>query len=381
VGIVGTTNYGYNDIFFVLVDTSGNVLLKRSYGRDDRREDAIDICQTEGGFGILALDINPGLGTSGNILLLRVDDNGDSLWSQIYGEEGKDYLPGRILALNDGGFVFSGLSVGPNYDPGEPFLVRTDENGGVIWQRGYGDEGVEAFLGILQTGEDEFAVVTGSPTQNDPEGWYNRQITWIDGDGEILYAGDLILVPIHLSPRQFIRTTDGGYAICGDDFWMLRTDADGNELYQKVFGDTTEGQWSDAYAICATSDSSFAMGGIGPRDGVGGRWTTLMRLGPEVWPNAVREPDTAPQVFMLYPAFPNPFNSKTTIGYSLPQERNVVLEVYNLSGQRVQTLFSGSQRSGVYTISLDGASMTSGIYIAVLQAGEYFTAAKLEIVR
>jgi len=78
-----------------------------------------------------------------------------------------------------------------------------------------------------------------------------------------------------------------------------------------------------------------------------------------------------PDVLMLYPNFPNPFNPSTMINYQLPMVSDVELSVYNLLGQKIKTLVSERQEAGTYQVKWDGRSdmgksVSNGIYYAVL---------------
>ena len=88
-----------------------------------------------------------------------------------------------------------------------------------------------------------------------------------------------------------------------------------------------------------------------------------------------------PDHCFMSPTFPNPFNSTTTISYGLPYPGNVSLQVYNLSGQRITTLFEGYRQAGVYTANLYANDLPSGVYVYSLQAGRWKSARKLVLVR
>ncbi|MBT7790672.1 MAG: T9SS type A sorting domain-containing protein [Calditrichaeota bacterium] len=78
--------------------------------------------------------------------------------------------------------------------------------------------------------------------------------------------------------------------------------------------------------------------------------------------------------FGLTTAFPNPFNSTTTIVYSLPHLSDVTLQVYNLAGQKVTTLFEGKRQTGVYNTNMTAYNLPTGIYILKMEAsGQVFT--------
>ncbi len=66
--------------------------------------------------------------------------------------------------------------------------------------------------------------------------------------------------------------------------------------------------------------------------------------------------------------FPNPFNPNTVITYGISEESSVSLLVFNMKGQKVRTLFDGTQVAGSYAIEWDGKDsqgreVASGIYL------------------
>jgi chitinase len=75
-----------------------------------------------------------------------------------------------------------------------------------------------------------------------------------------------------------------------------------------------------------------------------------------------------PKEFELAQNYPNPFNPTTTINYSLPSDANVTLDVYNMLGQKVVTLFSGIQTTGEHQANFNGANLASGVYIYRMEA-------------
>ena len=66
--------------------------------------------------------------------------------------------------------------------------------------------------------------------------------------------------------------------------------------------------------------------------------------------------------YELKEAYPNPFNPSTVISYQLPVSSNVMLSVYNLQGQLVETLVNEMQETGSYSVNFDGADLASGVY-------------------
>lgn len=86
--------------------------------------------------------------------------------------------------------------------------------------------------------------------------------------------------------------------------------------------------------------------------------------------------------YSLQQNFPNPFNPTTSIRFSLPQASNVMLKVYNLSGQEVATLINNQLvATGVQEISFNGANLASGLYFYTLTAGSYKETKKMMLIK
>ncbi len=70
-----------------------------------------------------------------------------------------------------------------------------------------------------------------------------------------------------------------------------------------------------------------------------------------------------PQRLLLFPNYPNPFNSSTKIRYFLPRSGLVRLAIYDILGRRVATLFTGFQNAGYKSLSWEPKGLFSGIYL------------------
>jgi len=75
-----------------------------------------------------------------------------------------------------------------------------------------------------------------------------------------------------------------------------------------------------------------------------------------------------PAEFGIISAYPNPFNSRMTVKYSLPESGIVNLSVFDLTGRQVLELASSQQKTGVHSVTLDGKALASGIYFVELHA-------------
>lgn len=78
-----------------------------------------------------------------------------------------------------------------------------------------------------------------------------------------------------------------------------------------------------------------------------------------------------PQSFEISGIYPNPFNARTTIRFGLPEAAPVNIEIYNISGQLVETILNESRRAGYHEIIWDASSVSSGIYLCKIKIGNF----------
>lgn len=83
--------------------------------------------------------------------------------------------------------------------------------------------------------------------------------------------------------------------------------------------------------------------------------------------------------------FPNPFNPSTEISFSVPQNSDVTIKIYDLTGKEVSTLVKGFYEKGKYSVPFNGSNFASGVYFykmtATGAAGEYSDTKKLELIK
>ena len=79
--------------------------------------------------------------------------------------------------------------------------------------------------------------------------------------------------------------------------------------------------------------------------------------------------------------FPNPFNPATTIAFSLREEQQVSLKVYNITGQVVAQLTSGTLTAGEHQFTFDGSKLSSGVYFYRLVAGSNTIVKKINLIK
>jgi plastocyanin len=79
-------------------------------------------------------------------------------------------------------------------------------------------------------------------------------------------------------------------------------------------------------------------------------------------PTNTNDPIATPSQFGIAQNYPNPFNARTTIGFSLPRAGHATVEVFNLLGQRMETLLDGKLSAGSHDVIWDAGNIQSGVF-------------------
>ncbi len=116
-------------------------------------------------------------------------------------------------------------------------------------------------------------------------------------------------------------------------------------------------------------------------------WVSMGPSRPELVAYALEEPSEEEPSGIVLEAAPNPANPAIAFRFTLPEAMPVELEIYNMLGQKVRTLVPfGPWLAGEHSVVWDGKnsqgrSVSTGVYVAKLRAGEQVKSRKLMIIR
>jgi hypothetical protein len=243
--LVGTTasfGAGGDDIYLIRLDHNGDTLWTRTYGGSDD-ETGLSVKQTADGGFIISGD-SKSFGANGkDVYLVKTDPLGNPVWSKLFGSSGNDY-GNSVLQTSDGGYLVAGSSSdlgAGNYDA---YFIRTDANGGMLWTKTYGGPLEDDGNFVQQTSDGGFVLV--GTTASYGAGGYDAYVVKTNATGGVLWqktyggAGD----DYGFSIRQ---TADGGYILNGAtnsfgaggfDCYLLKTDSNGVVAWSKTYGST-----------------------------------------------------------------------------------------------------------------------------------------------
>jgi hypothetical protein len=135
-------------------------------------------------------------------------------------------------------------------------------------------------------------------------------------------------------------------------------------------------QFSRIYAVI---DPDGGMNEIHENNNIG--WSVLKVEGG--LPTGVETADemNIPEAFSLSQNYPNPFNPETQIEYVLPKSAHVRLMIYNMLGQEVLRLVDKPQPAGRYQLSVDGRTLSSGLYLYRIEANNFAQTRRMLLLR
>jgi photosystem II stability/assembly factor-like uncharacterized protein len=114
--------------------------------------------------------------------------------------------------------------------------------------------------------------------------------------------------------------------------------------------------------------------------------TKLVTIAMSPGTTAVKEKSSEglPKMYALAQNYPNPFNPQTSFQFGLPEAQVVDIVIYNIMGQVIRRLVHESYQPGIYTVFWDGrndfgVSVTSGVYLYRIRAGEFVSVRKMII--
>ncbi len=221
---------------------SPDSLWAKSFGGTDNDRGYAIVAAGDGGFamvGDFGAYMAAGSLRNGDAWLLRTDEQGELLWSKTFGGPGIDE-GNAIQQTSDGGFILAGAKSN-NVSIYDAYLIRTDANGDTVWTRTYGERFGEEWANDGQETTDGGFIFTGatsSQTTFSKDIWLVRT----DVNGQMVWKKEFGGTGTDLG-NSVQQTPDGGFIIAGStreignefDLWLIRTDENGETLWTKRY--------------------------------------------------------------------------------------------------------------------------------------------------
>ena len=263
--IAGNTSLlgdNYSNALLIKIDHTGKEMWKRDYtfssvDRLNMVKELQDGSLVAAGFTMSSTNY------SKDIFVIKTDAQGNLEWQRSYGDA-QDETANSIDISIGGGFIISGEVINENTGFSLCYLIKIDNEGELDWSNTFGGSQNDNGLSVISTNDAGFAITGMTKSLGDSNGdvWLIKVNSNGEMEWERTYGGDDTEYG-----RTIQQTVDGGYIIIGqtesfglgyNDAYLIKTDSQGNEIWSQTFG----GQGTDqGRQVVNTLDEGYLISG------------------------------------------------------------------------------------------------------------------------
>ncbi len=274
-------NYGEQDAWVVKFDEFGQKTWSRAYGSPEIDE-AVAIIPLDDSY-LIAANINASSGLVSTCFgnqdawLFKIDLEGNLLWEHNYGGTGFDAFSAMEMD-EEGNFIIAGYSESddfhlPNNNGGyDAWILKVDEEGNLLWSRTYGADTYEVVWDLIKTQNNRYLIV-GNKNPYSPGGTNNIGKDWwimqIDDNG-IMWWEETYGGTSQDEAHSAIEMDNGDFIVVGHSFsindevddygniWFIRINDEGDIIWENNYGGFFP---ESAYAIAKNIEGNYFIGG------------------------------------------------------------------------------------------------------------------------
>jgi len=221
------------DVYLIKTDAQGGELWSKTFGGTEG-EFANSVQETSDG-GYIIAGGTESFGTVGrNVYLIKTDAQGQELWSQTFGGTSLDEAS-SVQETSDGGYIIAGVTFSFGAGGLDVYLIKTDAQGQELWSQTFGGTSFDFALSVQETSDGGY-IIAGATDFDFSGAVGDVYLIKTDAQGQELWSQTFGGTGLDLG-YSVQETSDGGYIIAGEtssfgagntDVYLIKTDAQGN---------------------------------------------------------------------------------------------------------------------------------------------------------
>jgi hypothetical protein len=248
-------------VSFLFSQTAPDSLWFNTYGGNlDHKTYSLIQC-SDGGFVFTGNTYESG---NSDVYLIKTDEDGIVLWSRNYDRSNSDYGY-SVYETSDNGLIIAGYTKSYNLENMDIYLIRTDSDGDTLWTKSFDNTLFEFGQSVIQTYDGGFMVTGWGQT---PDSGCKMILLKADENGNILWH-NYIGGEFSSAGKSLQQTIDGGFIITGyngtgigsSDLFLVKTNDDGDTLWTKGFNESGTNVACYGNDIKQTNDNGFIIAG------------------------------------------------------------------------------------------------------------------------
>ncbi|MES2131272.1 MAG: T9SS type A sorting domain-containing protein [Bacteroidota bacterium] len=169
--ITGSTSsfgQGNTDMYLIKLDSVGHKKFETSFGNYNNEIGKSVVQLLDSSYVVVGYTNSIGFGGY-DIFLVKTDKNGNLLWQKTIGGTDWDFAY-SMQTTSDGGFIIAGTTYSYGYGNADGYVIKTDASGNTIWTKTYGGANDDEFKSVIQTADGGYALTGYTKSHNDVNG-------------------------------------------------------------------------------------------------------------------------------------------------------------------------------------------------------------------
>ena len=251
-------------LWILRIDELGNTLWGKTYKSKPASEGRDIIITSDNKLLVAGYSVKP-FATHSDFWIVKLNQEGEVLWDKNYGEDG-DESARAVIETSDGGYVAVGVNSSSMIYGDDAWVIKIDSSGQKLWERTFGGKQTDYANDVTET-SDKGIVVCGMTGSRDlSQGYNSLWVAKMNSEGVDIWdniyrinqwdeASSVVQgLDGYLYVAGFTRT----FSVIDYDVVLLKLDQDGNLIWQKII---SWGRWDQASSVSSTFDNGIVVSG------------------------------------------------------------------------------------------------------------------------